>query len=250
MCSGVVFDIKELTVYDGSGLNVTVFLKGCPLRCQWCHNPEGLELGCTKNQNKIVGIQYTSENLAHTLMSYIPLQSKLGGAIIFSGGEPLMQYAFLTETLSQLQANIILDTCGYADEEVFRGILPFVNTVYFDLKLFNDEAHKRYTTKSNALILKNLEQLGANDIPVIIRTPLIPGITDNLDNLRDIYRIVCSLPNMKRWELLSYNPFTRSKYESLNMAFNYQEGIQSKIDKWYLEMNGISCNNVEVFSVG
>ncbi len=250
MHSGIVFDIKELTVYDGPGLNVAVFFKGCPLRCWWCHNPEGLELGYTKSQNGIIGTEYTSKDLVHVLEQYVPIQRRLGGSLIFSGGEPLMQHAFLVDTLTRLRSNIVLDTCGYADEEVFHSILPLVNLVYFDLKLLDDVAHIYYTSKSNQPILKNIMWLEKCGVPVIIRTPLIPKITDTLPNLREIARIVGSLPNVTRWELMHYNPFTRSKYEALNMICPYQETTQSEIDIPYLEMNGILCDKVEVLRIG
>ena len=122
--TGVVFDIRELTVHDGPGLRTTVFLKGCPLRCAWCHNPEGLspnpQILRSAAGERVAGRNYTSVELATILNRQAPLLRENGG-VTFSGGEPLMQAAFVADTIDRLEElHVTLDTSGYAPEQDFR----------------------------------------------------------------------------------------------------------------------------------
>ena len=128
--TGVVFDIRELTVHDGPGVRTTVFLKGCSMRCAWCHNPEGLlptpQMMRSAAGERWVGRTYTAAELAAVLNRQAPLLREIGG-VTFSGGEPLMQAAFVADTLDRLEAlHVTLDTSGDASEEDFRLVAPQV----------------------------------------------------------------------------------------------------------------------------
>lgn len=231
MKKGVVFDIKEITLYEGSGMNITVFLKGCPLRCVWCHNPESMESGLSRCQGKEIGKLYTSDELAQILLQYIPLMKALGGMIIFSGGEPLSQYEFIIETVDKLNFDkIAIDTSGYADEAVMRKVASKASIFYFDVKLYDNNQHIKYTKQSNKKILKNLQLLNELDCPVVIRLPLIPGITDTSGNIESIAEFVDNMSNVLRVDLLKYNPFTSAKYKFFGIPFNYKEKLESDID--------------------
>lgn len=138
-----------------------------------------------------------------------------GGGITFSGGEPLMQGKALLRLMEMTDVHIAIETCGYADEDLFLAVVRRADYVMFDLKLADDQQHRQYTGVSNRLILRNLEQLRNSGTPFVLRTPLIPGITDTEDNLQAISRIVGKDP----WEKLPYNSLTPAKYAKIGKPY-------------------------------
>ena len=245
---GIIFDIKEFAVHDGSGLRTTVFFKGCPLRCVWCHNPEGLTNNpqlfvrensckhcglclkpckhpecqpfkrcvhiCPDNLVKIVGEELSAKQLSDRLLKNEEFLRK--GGITFSGGEPLMQADFLSDTISYLKnINIAIETSGYADSKIFKKVIDSVDYVYMDIKIADREKHIKYTGVNNDLILNNLQTLKDSNKPCTIRTPLIPNITETKENLENIKKLIGNLKH----ELIPYNEFASIKYKSLNKKY-------------------------------
>lgn len=260
--TGVVFDIKEFGVHDGPGLRTTVFLKGCPLRCVWCHNPEGLspdvqltwqtgrctrcglcQRGCThadcqpygrclhvcpRNCLRLCGERVTARGLADRLLRNRALLQS--GGVTFSGGEPLFQPVFLFRTAALLHGagiSVTLESCGYASEAVFRQALAAADFVFFDLKIADETAHRRYTGVSNRPILRNLALLRQSGVPFTLRTPLVPGITDTPENLSALAALV----GQDRWEKLPFNTLAAAKYASLGMTFPYETIKQTGVEK-------------------
>ena len=204
--TGVVFDIRELTIHDGPGLRTTVFLKGCPLRCAWCHNPEGWSYDPQvlrgPNGDRVAGRIYRADELATILNEQAPLLAD--GGVSFSGGEPLRQAFFLEAVLERLEGlHVVLGTTGFAPAEDFLRVIRRCDLVLFDLKLMDPEAHRRWTGVDNRLILDNLERLADLGLAYLIRVPLVPGVTDTDANLRAIARHVRALPGRRRVELLA-----------------------------------------------
>ena len=161
MTSGIVFDLKEFVVHDGPGIRVTVFLKGCPLACQWCHNPEGQSFEpqqmVSQGGVRQAGEIYTPEGLAAFLNRRAGILAANEGGVTFSGGEPLAQAHFIAEVIDRLDGlHVLLDTSGFGREEDLRMLLDRIHLVYFDLKLVDPGLHRRYTGHDNALILRNL----------------------------------------------------------------------------------------------
>src|SRR5512142_3396878 len=140
MTTGIVFDIKEFTIHDGPGIRTTVFMKGCPLACTWCHNPEGQSM---KPQlirglagDRMAGQRYTAVELAALLNQQVEILRTSEGGITFSGGEPLLQAEFVCEVIDLLDhVHILLDTSGHGDSQDFRHLVDRSDMVYFDLKL-------------------------------------------------------------------------------------------------------------------
>jgi pyruvate formate lyase activating enzyme len=222
--TGVVFDIRELTVHDGPGIRTTVFMKGCPLRCAWCHNPEGLspapQLLRSASGERLAGRSYTSAELAGILNRQALLLRDNGG-VTFSGGEPLMQAGFVAEVMDQLKGlHLTLGTSGYATEEDFRRVAGQCDLTLFDLKLMNAEAHRRWTGADNEPILRNLAVLAELGTPFVIRVPLVPGVTDTDENLRAIASHVRALPGCPRVELLPYNRAAGANYAACGLPWH------------------------------
>ena len=131
-----------------------------------------------------------------------------------------MQADFIAQVIDLLGGfHILLDTSGYGSERDFRLLLERVHLVYYDLKLIDPQAHKRYTGRSNDIIHKNLKIMSANSVPFVIRVPLVPGVTDTDENLAAIARTIKGLPGMLRVDLLPYNRAAGAKYEAAGMAF-------------------------------
>ncbi len=257
MMQGTVFSIEEFSTYDGPGIRSTVFLKGCPLRCSWCHNPEGQDFApailrspagclgcgaclaageaetgspcltaasigaCPRRLVRSCGQGYTVEGLVARLDKNLPLLAAAEGGVTFSGGEPLAQSAFLLACLAALEgrAHRAIQTSGWAGEEVFRQVLQHCDYVLYDLKLMDDAAHRRYTGAGNAPILRNFAVLAASGLPFVVRTPLIPGVTDTPENLRAIAALLAQ-HGVGYIELLPYHKMAGGKYPMLGRAYS------------------------------
>lgn len=237
MREGVVFDVEEFTVFDGPGLRQTVFLKGCPLRCSWCHNPEGLSgapqlmvstascTGCGKcrevcrhetciscgecipvcplHLRRIAGERMTSGELIRRIRKSSDYYARYGGGVTFSGGEPLMQADFLTEVLCGIpDVHRAIETSGFCEQDVFRRVTAHLDYVMMDIKLFDAALHKKYTGVDNERILRNARILCEGEIPFVIRIPLIPGVNDNEENFRSTAKWIAGARALIKVELL------------------------------------------------
>ncbi len=256
---GIIFDIKRFAIHDGPGVRTTVFMKGCPLRCWWCHNPEGQLTGfeimyieykcihchtcqmvcpekliyfdekeqqhfdrkkciycgiCTDNcptgALKFVGLKITVDKLLEELERDFTLFDSSGGGVTFSGGEPLMQPIFLKESLIRLREMHIhtaLDTSGYASRDVFRAIIPYTNLFLYDIKLFDEREHIRYTGVPNTIIKENLKFLVENNRgkDIILRFAVIPAITDTDKNVNGWISFIKQLDGIEEIDLLPYH---------------------------------------------
>ena len=143
--TGVVFDIREFTLHDGPGIRTTVFMKGCPLACTWCHNPEGrfrrIQVMSSPAGDRVVGRRYEATELARLLLRQADVLAMNAGGVTFSGGEPLAQARFVAEVIDLLPGvHVVLDTAGYGGAAAFRALASRVDVVYFDLKLADPEA--------------------------------------------------------------------------------------------------------------
>ena len=227
MLKGIIFDIKEFAINDGPGIRLTVFMKGCPLRCLWCHNPEGLSPlpQLNKKNNLIKGQEYSVEELVNHIKKFKDIFELSSGGVTFSGGEPTMQAEFIYETAAQLlDIHKTLDTSGFCDKTTFQKLLTVFDLIYFDLKLIDEEDHIKYTGVSNNIILENLKLLDESNVPYHIRIPLIPDITDTKKNLDDIKNIIINLKHKPlRVDPLPYNILAGGKYDAYDMQYGLEE---------------------------
>ena len=249
MISGIVFDIKEFAVHDGPGIRTTVFLKGCPLRCSWCHNPEGMspepQLIRGPAGERVAGREYTSAALADILNRQADILRANEGGVTFSGGEPLGQAQFVTQVIDRLcGVHVLLDTSGYGSEGDFRLLVSRSDLVYYDLKLVDRRAHRRYTGVDNGPILRNLSVLSELGVPFVIRVPLVPGVTDTDRNLAAIGMTVRGLPGLVRVDLLPYNKAAGGKYHAAGVVFkpDYDESQPLNINTTVFEDLGLEVH--------
>ncbi len=258
----IVFDVKRFAIHDGPGIRTTVYLKGCPLCCPWCHNPEGQSadpeiifwenrciqcdnclqvcsqgavlhsadcevcgrcvLVCPTGAREMIGRQVTISQVMAEIERDIVFYDESGGGVTFSGGEPLCQPEFLTALLQACKERDIhtaVDTTGFGPTVLLTAISPNVDLFLYDLKLMDEAAHRQLTGVSNRLILENLRALDERNANVIVRIPIIPGITDQDRNITQIGRFVSSLACVQRVDVLPYNPASREKHRRLGRVY-------------------------------
>ena len=225
MSSGIIFSIEEFALNDGPGIRTTVFLKGCPLRCAWCHNPESWKKEpqpmVKKGREEICGYSIEARELAQKLTRDESLYRDSGGGVTFTGGEPLLQWQFLSEVMDLLPGvHKAVETSGYASAEAFAAILSRADLILFDIKLVNTDRHRQFTGADNTPILKNLQTLKDAGRPFVARIPLIPGVNDSLENMEASARLIQGAPGLVRAELLRYNQVAGAKYPMVGIPYN------------------------------
>ena len=232
-----IFDIKRDCSEDGPGIRTTVFFQGCPLSCVWCQNPEGQNRALSTDSSEIQLTPSRStmpepvreislEDLLYRVCIDQPFYHASGGGVTVSGGEATLQMEFLHHFLKALKEKGIhtaLETCGFFNYRRFHSqLLPYLDLIYYDLKLFSNELSKRYTGQSNTLILKNFERLTQQkDLNIKVRVPLIPDITTSKDNLSQIANFLKE-HNIDKAALMPYNPLWHDKAIKLHMQPRYQ----------------------------
>jgi pyruvate formate lyase activating enzyme len=217
---GIIFNIQRFSVNDGPGIRTTVFLKGCQLACRWCHNPEGRAMEIEHKNGHIIGKAYDAEELMTIIEKDRVFYDESGGGVTFSGGEPLAQPEFLSEMLRlcrQAGIHTAVDTTGYADMDIFQDILPNTDLFLYDLKLMDPVLHLKYTEVSNHEILENLEFLIQNKAGIIIRIPMIPGITATQSNLGQIKNYLSRFRSKPEINLLPYHRIADGKYRKFRI---------------------------------
>lgn len=230
MKTGMIADIQRASIHDGSGIRTTVFFKGCPLSCRWCHNPEciGFEKeilfypekcihcgmcskGCFSGARVVCGKEMSADDILSEITLDVPYYGADGG-VTFSGGEPLAQNEFLSECIDKYKEkniNCAVETSLiYYDEEIFKKL----DFVMADLKIWNSALHKKYTGVGNESITENFKRLNTIGIPIIARTPVIPEINQEIDKISEFLK---TLDNVKKYELLPYHPLGNSKRKAL-----------------------------------
>ena len=222
MC-GRVFEIREFTLHDGPGVRTTVFFKGCPLRCAWCHNPEGqsseIETMVRTNGEKVVcGRDWTARGLADELLRNADIMAQSGGGVTFSGGEPLMQAQFLLELIPLLKekgVHLALETSGYASPETYRSVVSQIDFVYQDVKCLDSAAFRRWTGGDLDVVRTNIAWLRGSGASFVLRVPCIPGVNDSAADRAALAAFV----EDAKVEFLSYNTAAGAKYPMLGRTY-------------------------------
>ncbi len=251
--TGIIFNIQRYALNDGPGIRTTVFLKGCPLRCRWCQNPESFhlrpEIGfrcerclncnvcleacpkdaivsgdvyrvdpsrcnacgacvdvCPAGALFAIGRRYTVAELVSEVQRDAAFYAESGGGVTLSGGEPLLQFEFAHAFLAACKKaglNTAIETNGFMPKEKYAGLLPFLDHIYFDLKIMTSSDHKRLTGVDNGAILENARWLVESGAPIVFRVPLVTGMTATEPNIHAMSRFLQTL-RVTRVELCPY----------------------------------------------
>ena len=262
MQSGLVFNVQRFSLQDGPGLRSTVFMKGCPLACVWCHNPESqapqtefirmrhrcMACGicsdeerseflvqnrdeedveaCPTGALQAIGQEMRSSLLVKTLLRDRIFFDESGGGVTFSGGEPLMQAPFVIEAMGLLRAEGVhtaLDTCGFVGWPDLAEAATHACLVLYDLKLMDETRHQAATGVSNAIILENLKALSEIHPSIWIRIPIIPGINSDLANLEATAEFLEPLRGIRQVDLLPYHPLGESKSARVGLTYRLHD---------------------------
>ena len=255
---GIISGIKRMEIHDGEGLRTTVFFKGCPLRCIWCHNPESISFGrqvakfdvkcaacgscrgevsektaaiCPTEAITVFGREMSVEELLCELMPDKPFWDRSGGGVTLSGGECLAQPDFarlLCSALWERGVSVLIDTCGYVDRSAFDGVLPYVGGFLYDLKAVDTEVHRRCTGRDNGRIISNLRYLKSRGARLFIRYPLVMGYNDG--ECESIGRLLCDLGGVEEIKVLRYHSLSASRYSALGMECTLPDTVTAEED--------------------
>ena len=275
---GVVSDIQRFSLHDGPGIRTTVFLKGCNLRCAWCHNPETISprpqmqlfldkcIACgacfqacqhgghqKDDQGRhvfrreacvacgqcaktcyaeglvLVGREMSVGEVMAQVSADRAFYTDSGGGVTISGGEPLLQRQFTLGILQECrrqQLHTALETNLAWPWEQVREVLELTDLVMADIKVLDDDEHRRWTGASNERVLDNVRRVGQMGKPLIIRTPIVPGLNDREEAVAAIAEFLRDVPNLEYYELLAYHPLGSGKYQSLGMAYELPNALR------------------------
>ena len=241
--TGTIFDIQHFSVNDGPGIRTTVFFKGCPLRCLWCHNPESyisdsqimfheehcIQCGmcktditlCPTGAKKIVGRIVTAEDVLSEVLEDNHFYGTSGGGMTLSGGEPMAQSAFalaLAKSAKEKGLHICMETSGFCNAESLQEIQPYIDLFLYDYKATGDKDHLAFTGVTQELILQNLYMLDDLGADIILRCPMIPGYNITDAHVAGIIDIACKLHHLKEIHLEPYHNIGVSKRIGLGMS--------------------------------
>jgi pyruvate formate lyase activating enzyme len=268
---GIVFNVQRYSTEDGPGIRTTVFLKGCPMSCPWCHNPEGMDPrpelvwyearcvgvreclrvcprealtltpegmviardrcdacgacveACPAAALEVIGRKVSAILLAEEAARDETFFRRSGGGVTLSGGEPALQAAFclaLMEILAKKRIPVALDTCGGVAWSKLEPLARRADLVLYDLKVMDEAKHREYTGVSLSLVLDNAVRIAELGVPMWVRTPVIPGYTEDVENIRAVARFIReNLPTVERFDLLAFNNTCRDKYRRLDRIF-------------------------------
>lgn len=248
----LVADIQRASVHDGPGIRTTVFFKGCPLNCAWCHNPECIsfesqllqypekcigcgmcEEGCFAGAKVVCGKEMTVQELLTQILLDRDYYGTDGG-VTFSGGEPLAQKEFLKEMVAACKEKGIHSAIETSLIRYDEEILSEMDYIMADLKIWDNSLHKSYTGVENTGIKENFVKLSSLGVPIEVRTPVIPEIDQGIPEISEFLK---KLENVKKYTLLPYHPLGGGKWQALGLepdgftvpSAEYMEGLNKYV---------------------
>ena len=262
--NGTIFNIQRFCINDGPGIRTTVFLKGCPLKCIWCHNPESQarepeimfykdkctkcggcvnvtvndsDFVCINDAKEICGKEISSDEVIKEVLKDEIFYQNSGGGITISGGEPFYQFDFSLELVKKAKENGLhtaIETCGFVKNSDLKKMAEFVDLFLYDYKETNSEKHKNFTGVDNAVIIDNLSFLNNINKDVILRCPIIKGCNDRREHFEGIAEIANRYKNILHIEIEPYHSLGEGKYSALGKNVQKFSVANEKEKKEYL----------------
>lgn len=212
--TGRIHSLESLGTVDGPGIRFVVFMQGCPLRCQYCHNPD------TWDVNK--GTEYSPEELVDEIVKYKSYMQFSKGGVTFTGGEPLLQADFILEVCKKCKQqgiSVAIDTSGFVWNEKVKEILEYTDIVLLDIKNYDPAVYRTVTGASLSPTLEFLDYLKEKGITTWIRYVLVPGLTDNLDSVKQLSEHLSKFPNVSKIEVLGFHKMGEYKWKALGLEY-------------------------------
>ena len=220
----VVFNLEKFATHDGPGIRTVAFLKGCPLRCRWCHSPESWKYAIETYPNgETVGREMSADELLAEVLKDKDFYDASKGGVTLSGGEPLAHPDFCEEFLRKAKAagiHTAVETSGYAQPEVIERLLPLVDLWLYDVKELDADRYLAYTTRPLAPSLANLRRIDAalaTPGRIVLRCPMIPGLNDDADELKRLGTLADGLKSVARLDVEPYVPYGVDKAKRLGL---------------------------------
>ena len=235
---GRIHSLESFGTVDGPGIRFVVFMQGCPLRCQFCHNPDTWEV--------YKGTEYSTTQLIEEILKYKSFMDYSGGGVTFTGGEPLLQAEFILDVAKQLKnkgISIAIDTSGYVWNSQVKEVLNYTDIVLLDIKNYDPVVYKAITGVSLSPTLKFLDYLREKEMNTWVRYVLVPGLSDNLDNIRELSKYLDNYPNVSKIELLGFHKMGEYKWKELGLDYKLTDTKEPDAEllqevKKILESNG------------
>lgn len=236
-----IHSIESCGTVDGPGIRFVVFTQGCPLRCQYCHNPDTWKMSDGKDMS--------TDDLVTEALKYKSYMNFSGGGVTITGGEPLLQVDFVIEFLEKLKKHGIhtaIDTSGYIFNEKVKKALDLCDLVLLDIKHFDPVKYKDLTGVPLDPTLKFLDYLSTNDINVWLRYVLVPGLTDQLDTIDALSKHLSQYSNIERIELLPFHKMGEYKWQELGLEYKLKDTNEPSKDLMTQAMTIFKQHNLNV----
>ena len=260
---GCVFNVQKYSVHDGPGIRTIVFLKGCPLRCKWCCNPESqlakpqiaynpekcigdvcqlCAKACPAKSISLYGEYQKPSYFINKVEEDAIFYSRSEGGLTLSGGEPTMQTEFAVELLRDAKNRGIttaIETCGVIPWDTCHEVYDYLDYIHFDIKHMNSEKHKEWTGHGNEVILETFRKMreAHPDVHCIARTPIVPGFNDTEEDIIAIRDFVKQFPNTE-YEVLKYHRYGTTKYDFIGRE--YPMGTEELDGEWFKHLKELS----------
>lgn len=213
---GYVHSYETSSRYDGPGLRVVLFMSGCLLRCTYCHNPDTWHL---KD-----GTYVSASHVIDRLSKFAPALRALDGGITISGGEPMVQLAFTRRVLAaakQMGLHTAIETSGFLGDRVDARYLSCLDLVLLDIKSGDPDTYRKATSRDLAPTLRFAERLAAESKPVWVRFTLVPGLTDDPENVDKVARFVAPMKNVEWVEVQPFHQLGAFKWRAMGLDYKH-----------------------------
>lgn len=244
---GLIYNIQRYSLHDGPGIRTIVFLKGCPLRCKWCSNPESQKMDIEMMGSQEVGRIATVDEIFDVVSRDKVFYDESNGGMTLSGGEPLMQPDFANALVLEAKKrniHVAIETTGFQQWQSLWKVVEKIDLVLFDIKVMDSKRHEKFVGVPNGLILENVKKLAGMNKDIIVRIPIIPGCNDSWDNLAKTSEF-CKNIGVKNIELLPYHRLGEAKYDKLGRTYELK-GLRTPSKE---ELREIASELTEEFKV-